>query len=104
MNKAQQIMEQIERDGGTNRGRNELLKYLNGESLTARQSCVAKCYDCMGYGAAGRVDCKIDTCVLYPFMPYSSKPKAKRPVKGGSKSGLFGHRGKQQPSSDDINK
>lgn len=95
MTNAERIIEAIEKNGGTNRGRGELLKYLNGGRLSARQAAVAKCYDCMAYGADGRQDCGIETCALYPLMPYSSKPQAKKPFTGKSKDALFGRRGKQ---------
>ena len=47
-----------------------LEKHLAGKRLTRDQAIVAKCCDCMGGFADGRVDCEIPTCSLYPFMPY----------------------------------
>jgi len=52
------------------RGKTLLLKHLDGSRLTARQAVIAKCCDCMGYHADGRVDCQMPSCSLYPFMPY----------------------------------
>lgn len=68
----------IEEHGLSAKGRGELIKYLNGEKCTQRQAILAKCYDCMGYYADGKVDCCIKRCPLYPYSPYSSKPAAKR--------------------------
>lgn len=62
--------EEVDTIGGSFRGKNELLKHLNGETLTARQSIRGKCYECMGYFADGKCDCKIEACPLYPFMSY----------------------------------
>ena len=61
---------EIEMNGGAFRGKSEILKYLSGGRLTASQSIKAKCYECMGYYADGKQDCKIKTCPLHAFMPY----------------------------------
>ena len=90
MTKAEKMIETIEKEGGANKGKNELLKYLGGGRLTARQACLARCYDCMAFGADGRQDCGIETCALYPFMPYSTKPQAKMKRKGNTGVALFG--------------
>jgi hypothetical protein len=63
-------LEQIENHGITAKGRQELIKHLKGQRLTFRQSILAKCYDCMGYYADGKMDCIVKDCPLYPFMPY----------------------------------
>ena len=65
---------------GAFRGRKEILKHLAGEKVTTREAIHAKCYDCMGFYADGRVDCGIETCALYSYSPYGSKPAAKRVV------------------------
>jgi hypothetical protein len=70
--------EEVEKNGALAKGKAELLSHLNKISLTARQAILAKCYDCMGYFADGRVDCQLTTCSLYPFMQYSSAPRIKR--------------------------
>ena len=56
--------------GKTARGRNELLKHLGGQRLRMKQAILAKCFDCMGYYADGKVDCNMPHCSLYQFMPY----------------------------------
>jgi hypothetical protein len=58
-------------------GKAYLLKYLGGQKLSARQSAIAKCCDCMGYYVDGRMDCKMPDCPLYPFMPYREGEKYK---------------------------
>ncbi|RPI50786.1 MAG: hypothetical protein EHM49_08065 [Deltaproteobacteria bacterium] len=69
------------------RGNKELKKYLLGARLTQRQAILAKCADCMGYYLDGRLDCEIEDCPLYPFMPYrieaqkSSKATSEAPQK-----------------------
>jgi hypothetical protein len=71
MSKSTQMIEDIEKNGISGKGRKEMLNYLNGERLTIRQMALAKCYDCMGFYSDGRgTDCEIDTCSLYPIMPY----------------------------------
>lgn len=62
----------INRHGKGARGRSELLKFLNGNRITPSQAIKAKCYECMGYYADGKIDCGIETCPLYPFMSYKS--------------------------------
>ena len=66
MNKYQQIKDV----GSGARGKGELLKHLDGNRLTQRQAILAKCYDCMGYYADGKVSCEIPECPLFPFMRY----------------------------------
>ena len=56
------------------RGGRELRKHLAGDKLTQRQMILAKCYDCMGCYADGKVDCGIPECPLYPIMPYKNTP------------------------------
>lgn len=58
----------------TSRGRNMMLKYLRGEKLTQREAIVAKCFECMGGHFDGRIDCKMESCSLYPYMPYRDTP------------------------------
>jgi hypothetical protein len=73
-----EYIERIEKNGMKAQGKTELLNYLNGKPLSARAAIKAHCYDCMGFYADGRNDCELIKCSLYPFMPYSSKPVAKR--------------------------
>ena len=63
--------EQIEKNGLKTRDRKYLLKYLSGEKLTPMQTIRAKCYECMGGFQDGKVDCGIDTCPNYPYMPFN---------------------------------
>jgi hypothetical protein len=55
------------------RGRRELIFHLNGKSLQRGQAITAKCYDCMGYYADGKLDCLIPACPLHGFMPYKGR-------------------------------
>jgi hypothetical protein len=57
------------------KGRNELIKHLNGQRLTRKQAAYAKCYDCMCGYIDGKNDCRIPDCPLYPFMPYRDNEK-----------------------------
>lgn len=51
-------------------GRKELAKHLQGKRTTPQGAMRAKCYECMGYYADGAVDCGIQDCPIYPWMPY----------------------------------
>ena len=51
-------------------GRKDLLRHLEGARLTQRQMIHAKCYECMCGHADGRRSCKMDSCPLYPLMPF----------------------------------
>ena len=61
---------EIQKHGKGFQGKRELIKHLEGRSLTMKQCIKAKCYDCMGYMIDGAVDCLIPECSLYPFMSY----------------------------------
>lgn len=61
-----------------NRGRKEYQIYLEGGSLSARQSIIAKCYDCMGGYPDGTMDCYVEDCVHHDFMPYREGGKIVR--------------------------
>ena len=65
----------IRQHGKTARGQKEILKHLSGQRLTFKQAIYAKCYDCMNYFSDGKVDCKITSCPLYPFMAYKENPE-----------------------------
>lgn len=73
----EKIISNIKQYGKTARGRNELLKHLEGGKLTLRQAMLAHCYDCMGYYADGKVDCRLNRCPLHPFMAFNEN-KIKR--------------------------
>jgi hypothetical protein len=64
--------EAISKVGKAAKGRAEILKHLEGKRLTQRQAILAKCYDCMGYYADGKISCGIPDCPLFPLMPFSN--------------------------------
>lgn len=68
-------LKSIDKYGKQAKGRKELVAHLEGDRLTLRQMIRAKCYDCMGFFADGRVDCNIPECALYPMMPYRKGEK-----------------------------
>jgi len=70
----------IRKYGKTARGQKELLKHLSGQKLTFKQAVHAKCYDCAGFYADGKVDCKMPHCSLHPFMAYNQN-RGKRTAK-----------------------
>lgn len=82
MTQAIDMMEAIDKNGIAAKGRGELIKHLNGERLTGRQACLAKCYECMGYYSDGKQDCKIPTCPLYMYMPYRETPDSRSKSRG----------------------
>lgn len=67
-------------DAPASKGRTLLLKYLGGGKLTARQSVIAFCCECMGFYHDGRHDCENYMCSHYPLMPYG-KLRKKRYVR-----------------------
>lgn len=72
------MTDEIKKYGMAARGKQELIRHLNGEGLTRGQAILAKCYDCMGYYADGKKDCKVQRCPLYPFSHYrESRPRIK---------------------------
>ena len=79
MNKehADNLKKSIKRFGVTAQGRRELERYLEGQKNTRGSAIKAKCYDCCGYYDSGKVDCKVEVCPLYPFMPYRDKKSRK---------------------------
>lgn len=56
-------------------GRQNTIKYLSGDMLSARQSIISHCFDCSGGYVDGRNDCEVPWCSLYPFMPYGKMKK-----------------------------
>ncbi len=79
-------LESIGKMGKLAKGRNELLNHLNGKILSRSQAMRAKCYECMGYYADGRLDCKILDCPLYFFNFYGSQGMQKRGLQGKKRS------------------
>lgn len=69
--------ESIKKIGMAARGRSEIIKHIDGKRLTQRQAILAKCYDCSGYFADGKLDCKMPHCPIYPWMPYKGVPESK---------------------------
>jgi hypothetical protein len=66
----EKLKKEIEACGMKARGRKELIHHLEGWPLQRGQAIIAKCYDCMGYYADGKLDCLIPVCPLHGFMPY----------------------------------
>ncbi|MBW2543950.1 MAG: hypothetical protein JRD43_00480 [Deltaproteobacteria bacterium] len=65
--------EDVERYGLTARGKAELLKYLEGGRLTRKEAMLAKCFECCNGYADGKADCGIESCPIYPYMPFSTR-------------------------------
>ena len=62
------------------KGNKLLVKYYKGGELTFKEALIAKCAECMNNYIDGRADCEMETCPLYPYMPYQKKverPKRK---------------------------
>lgn len=74
----EKIISDIKRHGKTARGRQELLKYLDGGRLTLKQAVLAHCYSCLGYYADGKQDCNMSKCSLHPFMAYNANRQKQR--------------------------
>jgi len=72
----EQLIAEIEKHGTQSSGKNALLKYLRGETIHRSAAVKAKCFECCGYYADGRVDCENNDCPLYPFMPYRGRKVA----------------------------
>ena len=64
-------LDSIDRYGVQAIGKPYIIKHLHGERITQQQAIRAKCYECMGYYADGRVDCQSPRCPLYPYHPYN---------------------------------
>lgn len=74
--------ENIEKHGSFARGKGELLRHLAGIKLTNKRAILAKCYDCMGFYADGRINCNMPHCPLYPIMPYKNIKNEGQGIKG----------------------
>jgi len=57
------------------KGKAEIMRQRSGKRLSYKQAVLAKCYECMGYYADGKLDCEIPDCPLYGFMPYRTVNK-----------------------------
>ena len=47
------------------KGKAELIKHRDGKKLSYKQAVLAKCNECMGFYADGKLDCQIPECPLY---------------------------------------
>ena len=65
----------IKKYGKKARGQKELIKHLEGGRLTPKQAMLARCYDCCGFFADGKIDCCMPHCSLHPFMAYRENKK-----------------------------
>ena len=74
------MISNIKWHGKTAKGKKEILKHLSGQRLTLKQAVYAKCYDCAGFYADGKVDCNMPHCSLHPFMAYNQN-RVKRTTK-----------------------
>lgn len=57
------------KSGKKRAGRKELIKWLEGGSLTRAQAVKAHCFDCLAMGDSGH--CDQESCPLLPFSPFS---------------------------------
>ena len=73
-------LEQVEKYGLNMRDKKYLIAHLSGETLTPTQAINAKCYECMGLYADGKMDCKIPECPAYPYMRYNPDRIVKKRV------------------------
>lgn len=96
----EKIISDIKRNGKTARGKKELLRHLEGGRLTLRQAVLAKCFDCTGYFADGKADCKCPSCALYPFMAFNAdkSKRTSRTITEDHKKKMRAARGQQCPS------
>lgn len=68
-------IESIKKHGLQAKGRTELIAHLQGQKLSRKQAMDAKCYDCMGFYADGRQDCKVKDCPMYGYRTYQRDEK-----------------------------
>ena len=59
-------------------GSTDLKRHLAGEDLTPLQAIKAKCADCTGNYADGRVSCELKECPLFSYHPYNPSRKKTR--------------------------
>jgi len=72
MNRRVEEIKKALQDTMQSAGKTQLMRHLDGKTLTRSQAIYAKCCDCMGYYFDGRGDCKMKHCPLYPFIRYRS--------------------------------
>ena len=61
-------------------------KVLSGEIKVLKRPSMSKairekCKDCMNNFADGRLDCELEKCSLYYFMPYGALKKQREEIK-----------------------
>jgi hypothetical protein len=61
--------------GASGPGKTNLINYLDGKRLTARESIIGNCFVCCGDYVDGKKDCENPLCIFYPFMPYRLREK-----------------------------
>ena len=64
--------------GKESQGKREMIKHLEGGTLTLKQSIMAKHFDCMGGFRDAKVDCGCPDCPLYGSMPYRTEKRVKK--------------------------
>lgn len=70
-------LERVIEMGKRAKGRDEYIRFLNGERLGYDEAIVAQCYECGGFYNDGVSDCKSTMCPLYQYMPYRGQANAK---------------------------
>jgi hypothetical protein len=69
-------------------GSSMMAAHMAGKDLSPGQAIKAKCADCMGNYADGRISCETPECPLWPFMPYNPNKKRRyNPSRVGMKPG-----------------
>jgi hypothetical protein len=96
----EKIISDIKWHGKTAKGKKELIKHLEGGRLTLKQAVNARCYDCTGFYADGKVDCRIAKCPLYPFMSFNAdkSKRTTRTITEDHTTKMRAARGQQCPS------
>jgi len=79
----------IEERGLQAQGKRELIAHLEGLAITMKKAILAKCYDCNGGYADGKVDCQSPRCPLHPFMPYREGGARKLRVLGDEQKAIL---------------
>lgn len=75
-----QLLDDV-RTWGNHKGNREYKKFLRGEQLTHKETCLAMCYSCTAGYYDGRQKCDNQTCpclAYHPFTDYKPKNKIKR--------------------------
>jgi hypothetical protein len=68
-------------DSPASKGKTLYLKFLKGEQLSASQAIICNCFQCMNGHMDGRLDCEIQDCPCYAWMPYRKKESSTRKKK-----------------------